>query len=473
MDADGASTRGDIAPSATSPPPHSVRSPERILMSNLRYRRAARALILSAAILTVSCQPYEEPLPRRDRLNFPIGLALHPNGRHLYVVNSNFDSRYDPDYGGTVAVVDTDTLQVRAESSPYIPSYGAYIELNEDASRAYVTARRGDSLVALDVSDTADGGVGSALTCPGEDGEPSSDPTNCTMRRVPDTEEGGRIPEDPFGLEVTTVQRTDGAGDPMSVDVISLSHIGNHNNVTSIAIPDGQLGAATMVNAALIEGGNQIARRPGTLEMYIAGRSTNRVAVFVPYVNASGEVEAIFARRNLPINNVTSNVDARGVAFSEAGDRLYVATRRPDAVHVFNIAPSDPETGAGTRHELARVIPLRDQPSDVVVHRTPEGDELLLIPCYDGRVIEVVDPERGVVLAEIELDESPYQLVTEQGPGRCQVPGQRCRGYVSLFADAADNSTSCDDSNEGCGSVAVLELDPASPRYLQVIAKIR
>ena len=89
-----------------------------------------------------------------------------------------------------------------------------------------------------------------------------------------------------------------------------------------------------------------------------------------------------------------------------------------------------------------------------------------------ARSVLVFDPETGVMLREIELDESPYTIALDSAPSRC-VDGQTCRGYISLFADAADVSTSCDDTGEGCGSVAVLELDPSSPRYLQITAKIR
>lgn len=432
---------------------------------------SAAAALLIALFVGSGCEPYQEPLPKRDRLNFPVGLALHPSGDYLYVVNSNFDSRYSPEYGGTVAVIDTESLEIRSEHTPYIPSYGGHIRLNEDATRAYVTARRGDSLVALDVSGSEDGGIGSALTCPGANGEPSSDPDNCIIRRVPDNEDGARVPADPFGLEVTRITRTNEDGERVPIDLINLSHLSG-DAVTAIAIPDGEIAGASLISAPLLDGSNQIRRRPGTLEMYAAGRRSNRVTVYLPYVNASGEVEALIVREDILLNNVTANVDARGIAFDEEGERLYVATRRPDALHVFQLRPEDPETGQGTRHELERVIPVGDQPSDVVVHKTPEGKELIFVPCYDERSIHVLDPETGVVLREIELDESPYAIAMDSAPSRC-VEGTTCRAYVTLFADAAEVSTSCDDSGEGCGSVAIIELDPKSPRYLQVTTKIR
>ncbi len=400
---------------------------------------------------------------------------MHPSGEYLYVVNSNFDSRYSPDYGGTVAVVNTDTLEIQPEQTAFIPSFGAEVELNAAATRAYVTARRGDTLVALDVSATEEGGAGAALTCPDDEGNASSDPTNCIIRRVPDTNDGVRVPADPFGVEVATVTRRNELDEEVAVDVVAMSHLASQD-VSAVTIPEGRGGreAATIVAAPVINRSNTIERRPGTLEMYAAGRNSDRITVWSPYVNEMGRAEAIIVRRSVILNNVYDSVEARGVGFDEDGDTLYVATRRPDALHIFDIRPADAATGDGLVHELREVVPLGDEPSDLVFHRTAQGDPLIFVPCYNDRSIHVIDPQAGVVVREIELDESPYALVTEGGTfGHCEQPGQPCRGYVSLFADASLVSTSCDDSDEGCGSVAVIELDPTSERYLRVIAKIR
>ena len=47
---------------------------------------SAAAALLIALFVGSGCEPYQEPLPKRDRLNFPVGLALHPSGDYLYVV---------------------------------------------------------------------------------------------------------------------------------------------------------------------------------------------------------------------------------------------------------------------------------------------------------------------------------------------------------------------------------------------------
>lgn len=426
----------------------------------VRQRRWSAVLLAFCVILPMGCDNYEVPIPRRDRLNFPIGLALHPSNDYLYVVNSNFDSRYSPERGGTVSVVDLSNNAILAQSTPYIPSFGGHIALNEQASRAYVATRTGDNLVVLDVTEN-----GRMLGCDG-----SEDATACALHRIPDERGAPELASDPFGVEVVTVDR---GGVPTDIVAISYLNGDQRNLVSAVSLPNQDRSAASMVSAPLLNGGNQIARRPGTLEMYVSGRNTNQVAVFLPYVNPTGEAEAIFARRTITLNTLSTNVDARGIAFNDTGDRLYVSTRRPDALHVFEVLPADPEDGSGITHQIKHMIPLGDSPAEVYVHQVPGGGELVFVPCYDDKNIHVIDPELGVVKAVIELDETPYEFVAETAPSRCGAPGERCLGYVSLFTDSPELSTSCDESGEGCGSVGVIELDPASDRYLQLISKIR
>lgn len=418
-----------------------------------------------------SCTPYKEPLPPRGRLHFPIGLTLHPEGRFLYVVNSNFDTTYSPDFGGTVSVVDTETLTIAAAQSPYIPSFGGDIVLNADATKAYVNARKGDAVVAFDVANGDDVLNGSALFCVDQDGAKSSSPEACLLSRVPDIKGGVRMPSDPSGLDVVTVQREiEGAMVP--IDVVAISHL-DSNNVSAMTLPRGQRSAATLVHAPLIDSANAVKNRPGTLNMYVAGRNSNSVAIFAPFLNSKGQAEAIVRRGFVELNNLTSAVDARGLAFSTSGDTLYVATRRPDAVYVFNIVEGDVETGQGTAHELMRVISVADQPSSLVSFEAPGRDPVLYVPCFDNQSIQVVDPRTGTMLDEIELDSRPYDMVIDSVKTSCQAPGERCRAYVTLFADTAQVGERCENTVTGCGSVAVIDLDPASPRYHQVIAKIR
>lgn len=420
---------------------------------------------LGGLIALTSCvSQYEEPLPPRDQLHYPIGAELHPGGRYLYVVNSNFDTRYRGDQGGTISVIDTETMQIVSQGSPFIPSFGAYLKLNADASKAYVTTRHDNEVIVLNVSED-----GRALFCARGGGGGSANTSDCAIRRVPDQRDGARIASDPFGLDVTTVSRTHPeSGEETRVDVVNLSYL-RGNQVTTLTFPGQEFSSATMRSASLIAGGNAIARRPGSLDFYVAGRSTNIIAIHQPYINDLGTVEAIVRRGTIELSRAVEAVDARGLAFSESGDFLYVATRRPSALHVVAI-----DRSAGLRHEVVDVIPLRRRPTDVVIHRTAQGRELIYVPSYTEGTIEVIDPQARAIVDVIEVGRSPYQIVIEKGEGRCQAPGQPCRAFVTLFDDTGGQGQTCDGSaDQNCGALAVVDLDPESPRYHQIIKKIR
>ncbi len=430
-------------------------------------------------ILASGCgEPFEAPLPPRDNMNFPVGLEMHPNGRFLYAVNSDFNTRYRSDSAGTVSVIDTTTLEIQSESSPFIPAFGGFISLNDDATKAYVTARQGNSLVALDV---ASGGSmaerrGGALFCT-QDGEPTSDPSNCTIRRIPDDTSGTSLATDPFGLDVTTVRRTNPeTGDDVSIDIAGLSYISS-NRVSSVSFPGQSTSGASLQTGSLLAGSNVVERRPGTLEFYAAGRNTNVVGRFTPFINTRdsgkfGEVEALISLGSVDINANVQSINARGMAFDESGDHLYVATRNPDALYAYDIVPADSETGSGTQHRLAARVPIEDNPSNIVVHRTPRGRKLVYVLSFQDQSIQVVAPESGTVVDTIALDASPYDMVIDEAPGRCRQPGDTCRGYVSLFDDAPRRNADCEAEGPLCGSLGVVDLDPESGRYHQLVTKV-
>jgi hypothetical protein len=421
------------------------------------------------ALLCIGCEPFEEPLPRRDRLHFPIGMALHPNGNYLYVVNSNFDGRYAADRGSTIAVVDTRTLQLYSLGGAFLPSFAGYAALNEASNKLYVTARQGNSLVALDVS--ADG---SALYCGRDDSQTdglSADGFACTIRTI--REDGNaRVPSDPFGVAVTTIQRRIGDQE-VPIDVVGMAHI-NSANVSALALPGQDISAATLRISALIENSNQITIRPNSLDMVVAGRGTNRLVVFSPFIGPDGRMEALIRRGQIELSRVSGqSVDARGVSFSRDGRWLYTVTRFPNLLHIFRVLPSNVDTGAGVQYDLDRTVNICLAPSEVVSHVGPDGRELLYVTCYRGRRVQVIEPRQGIVLADVELDAAPYHMVTEAGmASRCRFPGDTCRGFITMFNDSPDASKGCVETNVGCGSVAVIDLDPASERYHQIIAKV-
>jgi DNA-binding beta-propeller fold protein YncE len=434
----------------------------------MKWNLPIGALLLAFAFTAAGCgDPYTEPLPPRDRLNYPIGLTVHPNGRYLYVVNSNFDTRYREEVGGTLSVVDLQTLELRERSTPFIPSFGGFVRLNRNASKAFVSARHSNAVIEFDVA--ADG---SAVFC--RDGETqTSDPQACAWTRVPKSEGAAEIPSDPFAMDVMTLDWQTPSGSTFDIDLVNLAHL-RGESVTSIALArSGDETGATMKSASLIPGGSALARRPGTRDIYVGGRVSREIVIFYPYLEPeTGAVQAVIRRGSIVLGNVGQTVDTRGLAFSEDGETLYVVTRAPDALHVVDLGPSNPETAGGTLGKVTTSIPIPSNPSDVFVHEGVDGTTRLYIPSFDEELIVVVDPEAKVVEDEIEVGAEPYHFVVDRAPSRC-IPGAPCRAYVSLFNDLPTAAGTCaENRTEQCGSVGIIDLNPDSPRFHQLIGKI-
>lgn len=433
--------------------------------------RQILAFLIFATAASGCADPYEEPLPRRDRLNWPIGIAAHPDGRYLYVVNSNFDTRYREAVGGTLSVVDLETLDIRSESGPFIPSFGGFVGLSGDASRAYVTARHSNTVLGFDVAPD-----GSSVFCTNDDGDSTSDPEDCAMRRIPDAADEAVIPSDPFALDVTTLPWTNSDGETFDLDLLNVAHL-RGDNVTSIVVPrtgEGRAVATTMRSASLVSGGSAIARRPGTRDVYVGGRASREITVYFPYLAPEdGAIQAIIRRASIPLGNIGQTVDTRGLAFSEDGETLYVVTRAPDALHVVDLGPSDPDTGTGTAYKAVGTMPIARNPSSVHVHKGPDDRTLLYIPSFDEEVIEVIDPQTFAMVDRIEVGAQPYDFAVDTGPDHC-APNGRCRAYVSLFNDLPNAAGTCQENRtERCGSIGIIDLNPSSHRYHQLIGKIQ
>ncbi len=501
-------------------------------------------MFLALGFSAACADTYVDPLPRPDQLAWPVGLEVHPNGRYLYAVNSNFDTRYNEEVGGTVSVFDLETQEMLVGNGPFIPSFGGQIKLNDDASKAYVAVRYENQVLALDVAPN-----GSALGCDistGDTQELTSEMDTCRIHKVPNTSDGVLMPSDPFGLDVLTlqtsrsaVQQADGVWtltlgsfttnidatgrsidellatfaltinglpgvsaigrdgfltvfgddgntfeivltdpsakplifDTTRSDVLGVSHL-RGTQLTAISLPQQDVASASMRSAEFLAGANDITRRPGTRDFYAAGRLSRDLAIFQPYLAPETQrVEALIDRGRVTLNHLTSAVDARAMEFEPDGKTLYVATRNPDALHIISIAAADPEKGTGTAHRIVATIPLERSPSDVV--RLQVGSQIrLYIPCFEDGVIQVVDPATRAVVDEIEIGASPYVMKVDRG-AYCAPGSGRCWGYVSLFDDLARSGGRCDlNRDEPCGSIGVVDLDPESPRYHQLIRKL-
>lgn len=114
------------------------------------------SLGLMGMFFSISCiSEYEGISPDPTLIHYPIGLAVHPSGRYLYVANSNFDLAFT---GGTLMVFDTaedeeitsdflgvkttyKTLKRMEGSTVEIGSFAGQMLLSKDGTRGYLAVR--------------------------------------------------------------------------------------------------------------------------------------------------------------------------------------------------------------------------------------------------------------------------------------------------------------------------------------------
>jgi YVTN family beta-propeller protein len=373
--------------------------------------------------------------PPKGTLFDPAGMALHPSGQYLYVVNSNFDLGFREDRGGTVVVVDTDTFEIDPEATLQIGSFGGEIALNSpeggEPTQAYVAVRGDRSVVALKVEEG-----GRRLKC--------TDSSPLTSRCAIPT-----VNRDPFSLAVTTTQAVV-EGNQVSVDFVGVAHLLG-GNVTGLSVRDGDVESTSRVSAALVSGANDIALSPRNGHFYATSRFSNAVVAFRPVIDTDGSVAGVFETGEVFIDSAppSGGFDSRGIAFNEAGTLAYVANRGPSSLVIIDTGPEDLETGAGTRNKVVDILLMPSQPSEVVVVQV--GDkELVYVTSFEDKSITVVDPEVRAVVDVIELSAEPYSVAVDQTRHK--------RLYTTLFS---------------ANAVAVIDIDPASPSFNQVTAVIR
>lgn len=405
-----------------------------MILHELRARLLLAALTIAVAG-TACGVDVEGDDPQLDEIHYPVGATLHPEGRFLYVVNSNFDLKYREDRGGTVIAIDTDTMKLVPSSSVQIGTFGGDIRLNNvagEATRAFVAVRGNQSVTALDIV-----GNGGSLRCNG--GRRTKD---CELP----TESG-----DPFGLAVSTMSMDDAEGNTDYVDFVAVAHL-TGGNITSFTVKgQGAQRSFSRVSSPLVSGANAIEQSPRNGHFYATSRFTNSIVSFRPSIEPNGDVAAIFQTDEILVRNAapSGGLDSRGIAFNHEGTMAYVANRGPDALLFIDVGPTDVSSGTGTRNEIVDTLTLPDSPAEVE-YITVDGRDFIYVSSYEEKQIVVIDPVTRLIVDTIDIPGNPYTMVVDQ------VRHQRL--YVTLFDKHA---------------VAAIDLDPASPSFNRVSAVVR
>jgi DNA-binding beta-propeller fold protein YncE len=392
-------------------------------------RAGTAATLLGAAL--VACVPTaKEPSPS-DRLIFPTGLALSPDGTRLAVLSSNFDLKFRDGrlhVLDTAAIADADTLAAAQKSHAEMGSFGGYVKWNAAGTRLYATARGDDLLVSADVA--ADG----KLTCLG--GGAADD---CTAGL--DTLAGGIT--SPFGVAVgevvqpvlnlrrefvfftqlaPTANAAGTAFEARIAGVAAADPLGADFKQGSFTAVLGAEGAGPMAYDAargrLVVAGCYTRVTGGVTPCGLDhGKNPLRIVYPTPYGAAVEEHDL------MPL---VRSAQTGGVALSSDGKVAYLTVRAPDALAEIEL----PEPGAFP--VVRRLVPLSAGASNLAVVARPGGADLVSVASATAGTVAIYDAGTGAVVAELRPQKSAKeQTVPFDVAGR--VSGGRAEFFVSLF----------------------------------------
>jgi hypothetical protein len=389
--------------------------------------------------------------PKAHALNFPVGLAVHPAGCAL-VVNSNFDLTFNT---GTLRVIDLNQLEERVvgalpqpdynrdlildEASVGLPNYGAFVKLVPTATGglAVLPVRGGNQLVLVDLKlDTSGARPTLTLDCwsgqprPGQPAFPACEGTHNVLKLDED---------DPYDLVL--IPDPAAAGGPGQTAHIASLRSGR---ITAVQIPARESESIPAVLHTLAtdsEGNGELAFSPALDLIFVTARyfatRYNPIFYFNPTWGSDSTVRAI------DLFSKVLGSETRSVDFSADGLRAAMVVRDPDTLLVL-----DERLGADglPQNRLLGAVVLGNNPSRVRYF----GNLLLVTSAQDDTVFVVDATTYRLLGVREDICKGPFDLAFHEN-------GTVRWGLVSCFED---------------DQVVVLDLDPASDHYLEVVARV-
>jgi DNA-binding beta-propeller fold protein YncE len=482
--------RKEIPDMASFPRILESRSWQRAARPGMPVMLAVRGMVMSLMVsMTISitgllagCPAAGDDLqPPRDNLVFPTGLAVSPDASRLFAVSANSDLRWS---SGSVLAVDLELIDGLVRQwlalplepgkcqgqegplandwcacdldDPRILSCAQTLVMDEDAG-----VRVGNFATDIAVQDLGTGELRLFVPVRGDpsvtfidyragelqcDGSGEGFPL-CDNHRVLGfyAEPERTLRAEPFGVfvdsdsefaVVTHLQRAavslltaPVAGTPALVDEM--------NNLFS--------GDNFGVQAAIGVAGRRVPDPAQSTLLYVTSRTDNRVQMLSVAPGQDGELPRLVPAGFFFLTSVAPSTDSRDIAFNADGTRAYIVNRNPPMLHVLDTAT----TPEGTpRNEIRANIELCREPANLAVGDPVDGTRVY-VACFPDGQVWAIDPEAGVVEAIITTGTGPHALAAD---------AQRKRLYVANFLDH---------------SLAVIELDPASPARNQVVLRLR
>ncbi len=423
----------------------------------------------------------DEVRPPQAQFSYPTGLLVTPADDRLLVASANSDLRFD---SGTILAVELDTVESVIDAWVGSSTIPANCSRDGDQAATLVCdeamfidetagVRIGNFATALAAQDVGGGNLrvlaavrgdpsltwldwdGSKLRCStGDEAFALCDDAH-RLTEIDTGIEGAEarpLSSEPFALYVNST-----AGFAMvshltsgSVTLVDLPTEDLANNPPRLTDRIGGLFSSDPITLAT-GAASVVGRSPGSTDdiVYLTSRTDDRVVMFTVARDRNARVPYLVPSDQWFLDAVGVNsgfsADARAAAFSADGNRYYVVNREPPSLQVYDtsVGPS----GAPQRTALSATDLCREAANLALVD-AGDGDRAF-VSCFRDGEIYVVDP-RGVASVEA--------IVTVgRGPFGVAVSAARKLLFVSDFLE---------------DTVAVIDIDPASPRRYQVVLRI-
>lgn len=398
--------------------------------------------LLPLALAACACEPLDQGVPLDDPI-FPTGLALA--GDRLLVVSSDFELA-----AGEGAVLSADLAAVRERvddegaqqvvegaytSGVVVPSFGDRIVVVPGGDRAYVSTRRTNVVVALDVA--ADG----TLSCPDEN--TVIDEVGDGAPRCGQASSGIQLAApDPFDIVLLDVE---GEGEERRVEgaitlqssrsIVFFSDDASRPQARRLQV-DGTLDLAEAIG-----GIRSAVLRPevaGTDPVLIAAADLSRdleLTGAVLLVLEPGDETSV---EDFDVTAATGSLALRDILLVPGDDgeddALIAVLRAPDALARFEID----DVGGVPELRLVGVEPTCFGPPGLARARVPidgETVDRVLVTCHDGDTIEAVDPLTLLSTDAVRFfGRGPYDVVVDESR---VADGGDVDVYVSFHLDGS------------------------------------
>jgi DNA-binding beta-propeller fold protein YncE len=433
-----------------------------------RARATACALALTAPLAACTASS-EEVRPPEDAFFFPTGLATSPDERFLFAVSANSDLRYD---SGSILVIDLEAVDrvvteykasgaidaachedldtagtIECEEAPFFLG-GAGVRIGNFTSSIAVQDKGGGNLRVLapvrgDPSVTWAEWDGTSLSCGGGQGFGLCDDAH-RLTRMREDDDLPELAAEPYDIYVDSVAGLAAVTHLSSGTVTLVDTPADGTPVLADAL-GGLFGGSGSARGATGVAGRQAG--DGNI-LYVQSRTEDRIQM-IGVARESGGLPFLVPSSYFFLNGVGgaggTSSDSRGVTFDPSGDRAYMINRSPPSLMVYDT--SIDSTGIPI-NRLVGATDLCREASGLAIADGGAGIRAF-VTCFQNGEVYVVDP-RGAASVE---------AVTSVGRGPFAMAAAENRQllFVSTFLD---------------DSIAVLDLDPASPNLYRVIMRL-